>query len=149
MVYFPLNYIEKLLFIVLAIHSKKSFLTAFSSGDKKISEMVLFGGFSCYFAKIYYIQKKFLPTLYNTLWTFCGSKSGHFQGAVLNTVIDGTYIEVSCYFRTFCDINNRGQLLISSEFFIVWVNFELVFLWRSKSNAIWMLSSAGLSGRNR
>ena len=66
------TYIKKLLFIVLAIHSKKSFLTAFSSGDKKISEMVLFGGFSCYFAKIYYIQKKIFanPLQYtvNILW---------------------------------------------------------------------------------
>ena len=129
---------------------KSLFLPPFLLGTKKFQKWFCLVVLVVTLPKSTISKKKFLPTLYNTLWTFCGSKSGHFQGAVLKcTVIDGTYIEVSCYFRTFCDINNRGQLLISSEFFIVWVNFELVFLWRSKSNAIWMLSSAGLSGRNR
>ena len=58
-------------------------------GQKKNSEMVLFGGFSCYFAKIYYIQKKI----------FCPPSTIHCEHfVVLKAAILGSILKIFLHF---------------------------------------------------
>ena len=66
---------------------KSLFLPPFILGTKKNSEMVLFGGFSCYFAKIYYIQKKiFCPPSTIHCEHFVVLKAAISKGLYLNDI---------------------------------------------------------------